>query len=142
MPWTDTMTRILPILIGLITIAMPALADESTVRQLMEARFSAKVDGVNKAGYGGLYEVRLGDTLVYTDEKVNFLLVGSLIDAKTRENITDTRKEKLAQVNFDDLPLDAAVKIVRGNGKSVFAVFADPNCVFCKRFERDLATLQ
>ena len=137
------MTRmLLVVIIGLITIAAPARADESTVRQLVEARFAAKVDGVAKAGYGGLYEVRLGDTLVYTDEKVNFLLVGSLIDAKTRENITDTRKEKLAQVNFGDLPLEAAVKIVRGSGKSVFAVFADPNCTFCKRFERDLATLQ
>ena len=137
------MTRmLLVVFIGLITIAAPALADESTVRQLVEARFAAKVDGVAKAGYGGLYEVRLGDTLVYTDEKVNFLLVGSLIDAKTRENITDTRKGKLAQVNFGDLPLEAAVKIVRGSGKNVFAVFADPNCTFCKRFERDLATLQ
>ena len=136
------MTRMLPVLIGLICIATPARADESSVRQLVEARFSAKVDGVLKAGYGGLYEVRLGDSIVYTDEKVNFLLVGSLIDAKTRENITDARKEKLAQVKFDDLPLDAAVKVVRGNGKTVFAVFADPNCTFCKRFERDLATLQ
>ena len=136
------MIRIFLILLGLIAIASPAQADESTVRQLVEARFSAKVDGVLKAGYGGLYEVRLGDTLVYTDEKVNFLLVGSLIDAKTRENVTDTRKEKLSQVNFDDLPLDAAIKVVRGNGKNVVAVFADPNCTFCKRFERDLATLQ
>lgn len=123
-------------------LAFAAGADESTVRQLIEARFTAKVDGVQKAGYGGLYEVRLGDTLVYTDEKVNFLLVGNLIDAKTRENITEARKEKLSQVKFEDLPLDAAVKIVRGNGKNVVAVFADPNCSFCKRFERDLATLQ
>ena len=128
--------------IGLIAGSAPAWADEATVRQMVEARFSAKVDGVVKTGYGGLYEVRLGETLVYTDEKVNFLLVGSLIDAKTRENITETRKEKLGQVNFDELPLESAVKVVRGNGKSVFAVFADPNCAFCKRFERDLATLQ
>jgi thiol:disulfide interchange protein DsbC len=146
MQWNDTMTRILLAgfvgLIGLITVAMPARADESTVRQIVEARFSAKVDGVIKTGYGGLYEVRLGDSIVYTDEKVSFLLVGSLIDAKTRENVTDARKEKFAQVKFDELPLDAAIKIVRGSGKNVFAVFSDPNCPFCKRFERDLATLQ
>lgn len=119
-----------------------AWADEVTVRQLVEARFSAKVDGVQKTGYGGLYEVRLGESLVYTDEKVTFLLVGNLIDAKTRENLTEARKEQLSQVKFDDLPLESAVKVVRGTGKNVFAVFADPNCSFCKRFERDLATLQ
>ena len=136
------MKRTIIALIWLLGANWPAHANESTVRQLVEARFTAKVDSVEKTGYGGLYEVRLGDTLVYTDEKVNFLLVGNLIDAKTRENITEARKEKLSQVKFNDLPLDSAVKIVRGNGKNVFAVFADPNCSFCKRFERDLATLQ
>lgn len=136
------MIRTIFALIGFLSANWPAHANESTVRQLVEARFTAKVDSVEKTGYGGLYEVRLGDTLVYTDEKVNFLLVGNLIDAKTRENITEARKEKLSQVKFDDLPLDSAVKVVRGNGKNVFAVFADPNCTFCKRFERDLATLQ
>ncbi|MFM9970951.1 MAG: DsbC family protein [Burkholderiales bacterium] len=135
------MNRFLLTLTALSLFSVGARADESTVRQLVEARFTAKVDGVQKTGYGGLYEVRLGDTLVYTDEKVNFLMVGNLIDAKTRENITEARKEKLSQVKFDDLPLDAAIKVVRGNGKNVFAVFADPNCGFCKRFERDLATL-
>ena len=136
------MKRTIIALIWLLGANWPAHANESTVRQLVEPRFTAKVDSVEKTGYGGLYEVRLGDTLVYTDEKVNFLLVGNLIDAKTRENITEARKEKLSQVKFNDLPLDSAVKIVRGNGKNVFAVFADPNCSFCKRFERDLATLQ
>jgi thiol:disulfide interchange protein DsbC len=129
-------------LIFFLGVSFAVQADESTVRQLIEARFTAKVDGVQKTGYGGLYEVRLGETLVYTDEKVNFLLVGNLIDAKTRENITEARKDKLSQVKFDELPLDSAIKIVRGNGKNVFAVFADPNCGFCKRFERDLSTLQ
>lgn len=140
MPWGDWMKRILTALIAFFGATL-AFADESTVRQLIEARFSAKVDGVQKAGLGGLYEVRLGETLVYTDEKVTYLMVGNLIDAKTRENLTEVRKEQLSQVKFDELPLDSAVKIVRGNGKNVFAVFADPNCAFCKRFEKDLATL-
>jgi len=135
------MRQLLPVFFGLTFIGTLAHADEATVRQMIEAKFSAKVDGVQKTSYGGLYEVRLGDSIVYTDEKVNFLLVGSLIDAKTRENITDARKEKFAQVKFDELPLDSAIKLVRGSGKNVFAVFADPNCSFCKRFERDLATL-
>ena len=136
------MRQLLLVLCALVVISPVSRADETTVRQLVESRFSARVDGVTKAGYGGLYEIRMGDSLVYTDEKVSFLLVGSLIDAKTRENVTDARKEKLSQVNFDELPLDSAIKIVRGGGKNVIAVFADPNCTFCKRFERDLATLQ
>jgi thiol:disulfide interchange protein DsbC len=39
---------------------------------------------------------------------------------------------------FDSLPLKDAFTIVRGNGKRKLAVFEDPNCGYCKRFERDL----
>ncbi len=128
-------------LVLLLSWAGACLADEASVRQTVEARFGVKVDDVAKTGYGGLYEVRMGEELVYTDEKVTYLMVGSLIDGKTRENITETRKEKLATINFDELPLDAAIKTVRGSGRVALAVFADPNCGFCKRMERDLAAM-
>ncbi len=126
---------------GLLLTALAALADEASVRRTVEARFDVKVDDVAKAALGGLYEVRMGEEIVYTDEKVSFLMVGSLIDARTRENITETRKEKLSTIKFDDLPLDAAIKTVRGNGKATLAVFADPNCGFCKRMEKELAAM-
>ena len=116
-------------------------ADDASVRQAVEGRLGVKVDEVTRMAYGNLYEVRLGDEIVYTDEKVTFLLIGNLIDPKTRENVTETRKEKLATIRFEDLPLDRAIKTVRGNGRSTLAVFADPNCSFCKRMERDLANM-
>lgn len=122
-------------------LASPSLAQEALVKQNVESRFSVKVDGVTKTPYG-LYEVRLGDEIMYTDEKVTFMMVGSLIDAKTRENVTEERKAKLSAIRFEDLPLEAAVKTVRGNGKRSLAVFADPNCPYCKRFEQELATLK
>lgn len=123
-------------------LGLPAMAQqESLVKQNVESRFSVKVDGVTRTSYG-LYEVRLGDEIMYTDDKVTFLLVGSLIDAKTRENVTEERKAKLSAIKFDELPLEAAVKTVRGSGKRSLAVFADPNCPYCKRFEQELATLK
>ena len=121
--------------------AMACHADEASVRRQVEARFDVKVDDVAKTAYGPLYEVRMGEEIVYTDEKVSFLLVGSLIDAKTKENVTESRKEKLATINFDELPLDAAIKTVRGNGRATLVVFADPNCGFCKKMEKDLAAM-
>lgn len=36
-----------------------------------------------------------------------------------------------------DLPLDLALKQVRGNGKRLFATFEDPNCTYCKRLTID-----
>lgn len=130
------------LLFGLVAalLGSQAWADEASVKQTVQTRFAVKVDEVTKTPYG-LYEVRLGGDIVYTDERVTFLMVGTLIDGKTRENITETRKEKLSSVRFSDLPLDAAIKTVRGNGKNQMAVFADPNCTFCRRFERELSTL-
>ena len=118
-----------------------ALSDEASVRHAVESQLGVKVDEVARTGYSALYEVRIGDDIIYTDEKVSYLLVGSLIDPKTRQNVTEARKEKLSAIRFDQLPLDSAIKTVRGNGKSTLAVFADPNCSFCKRMERDLANM-
>jgi thiol:disulfide interchange protein DsbC len=134
------------LLLILLSLLLPAHAsaatpEENRVRQTVEARFGVKVDDIARTAYGSLYEVRMGEEIVYTDEKVSFLLVGNLIDARTRENVTETRKEKLATINFEELPLDAAIKTVRGNGKATLAVFADPNCGFCKRMERELSSL-
>ena len=71
--------------------------------------------------------------------RATFLIQGSLIDTKTRRNITEEREAKLSAIDFSSLPLKDAITITRGNGKRKLAVFEDPNCGYCKRFERDLA---
>lgn len=87
----------------------------------------------------GLYEIRVNDSdILYTDAEGNFLLQGNLIDTKNKRNLTEERQEKLNAITFDSLPLKDAFVQVRGNGKRKMAVFADPNCGYCKRFERDL----
>jgi thiol:disulfide interchange protein DsbC len=121
-----------------------ARADEASVKRALEARFGdrgLKVDGVTKTPFPGLYEVLIGDKIVYTDENVSYVLDGSLIDAKSRKNLTEEREQKLSAINFSDLPLDQAIKTVRGNGKRVMVIFADPRCGFCKQFEQQLFTL-
>lgn len=98
-----------------------------------------KIDEINPSPLPGLYEIRVNGTeIYYTDPEGNFLVQGSLIDTRQRRNLTEERVEKLIAVNFDALPLKDAFTIVRGNGKRKLAVFEDPNCGYCKRFERDL----
>jgi thiol:disulfide interchange protein DsbC len=79
--------------------------------------------------------------IFYVDANVNYVLVGRAIDARTREDLTEKRRDEILRVDFKSLPLDLAVKTVRGNGSRVFVVFADPNCPYCKRLERDLVML-
>lgn len=119
-----------------------ALADEADIRKSMEAKLGTKVESVSKSGYMGLYEVYADGQLLYTDEKVTTIIVGGqLIDAKTMKNVTDERMKKLTAIKFGELPLERAIKQVRGDGKRIMATFEDPNCGYCKRLAKDLLKL-
>jgi thiol:disulfide interchange protein DsbC len=111
---------------------------ELRIKQLLESRLrpGTKVDGVVKTPYMGLYEARIGTELIYTDAKVDFLFAGSVLDAKTMDNLTEERVNQLSAIKWEELPLQNAIKQVNGNGKRQVAYFADPNCGYCKRFEQ------
>ena len=118
-----------------------AFAQEALIRKNLAERLPAfaKIDEVSKTPMNGLYEVRVNESdIFYTDAEGNFLIQGNLIDTKAKRNLTEERTEKLNSVAFDSLPIKDAFTIVRGNGKRKMAVFEDPNCGYCKRFERDL----
>ena len=113
---------------------------EATIKRAIEDRMGGtKIEAVAKTPYLGLYEVRLDGEILYTDEKMNYIFSGNIIDAKTMQNITEKRLLDLTRIKWENLPLDAAVKTVRGSGKRTLAIFSDPNCPYCKRFEKDLA---
>jgi thiol:disulfide interchange protein DsbC len=93
---------------------------------------------VQKTGMPGIYEIRIGTDIFYTDENGNYLIQGEVIDTKTRANLTEQRVAKLTAIDFKSLPLKDAIVWKQGTGERKLVVFADPNCGFCKKFERDL----
>jgi thiol:disulfide interchange protein DsbC len=117
-----------------------AQADEAAIRKAIAERLPklGKIDEVNKTPMPGLFEVRVGAELYYTDPEGNFLVLGQLIDTRLQRNLTEERQDKLLAIDFSALPVKDAFTIVRGNGKRKIAVFEDPNCGYCKKFERDL----
>jgi thiol:disulfide interchange protein DsbC len=121
-------------------LAATAHAQEAAIRKTLAERLPqlGKIDEINKTPMSGLFEVRVGTELFYTDADGNFLIQGHLIDTKLQRNLTEERLDKLLAINFSALPVKDAFTIVRGNGKRKVAVFEDPNCGYCKRFERDL----
>ena len=115
-------------------------ADDKDIHQAIQALApAAKITQISNTGMPGLKEVTLdseqGPMVVYADEKGQFLLVGDLLDVKTRRNLTRERMDKLTAVNWDTLPFKNAFKVVRGDGKRKLAVFSDPDCPFCKKAE-------
>ena len=118
-----------------------SFAQESTIRKNINERIPQlkAIDEVNKTPIPGIFEIRVNGTeIYYTDAQANYLIEGNLIDTRQKRNLTEARIEKLTAVKFDTLPLKDAFTIVRGNGQRKVAVFEDPNCGYCKRFEKDL----
>jgi len=117
-----------------------AQANEASVKELLEKNNPelGKIDKVEKAHILGLYEVVSDGHLFYTDEKAQYLINGNIFDLKSKHNLTDDRTKVLFAVDFNALPLELAIKTVKGNGQRKLAFFADPNCGFCKKLEDEL----
>ena len=121
--------------------AVSSFSQESIKQELAKKYPEVKVERITKTAYGNLYEIFSGGEIFYTDDKATFLLLGNLIDTSTKINISEARLQKLNVVNFNDLPFDQAIKLVRGNGSRRMAIFEDPNCGYCKKFEQDVNAL-
>lgn len=101
------------------------------------------VQKVNYTPIQGLYEaVVAGNKIVYTDENGQYMLVGNLLDIDNKVSLTEKRMNELSKIDFSQLPLDKAIKVTRGDGKRVLAVFSDPDCPYCKKMEGELAKLE
>lgn len=125
-------------------LPLAALAQEAAIRKNLAERVPqlARIDEVRPTPVPGLFEIRVNDSeIYYTDAQGQYLIQGNLIDLRQRRNLTEERIEQLTAIDFKDLPLKDAFTVVRGDGRRKIAVFADPNCAYCKRFERDLAKL-
>lgn len=131
----------------LLLAAFAASADEAAVRRMMQGKTAggAKIESVQRAPWGDLYEVVLrgqdGLQIFYVDAAAAVIIAGRAIDAKSGRDLTEERQRWLSRIKWNSLPFDSAITTIRGNGRRKIAVFSDPNCPFCKSFEKDLAKL-
>jgi len=131
---------------ALALLASAACADEGSIRaEFLKKYPQANVESINKTPYLGLYEMVVDGEVIYTDADFNYLIVGSLIETKTKTNLTDARNREIEEKKlkslafpFEQLPFDLAIKKVKGDGSRKVAVFSDPDCPFCRRLEKDL----
>ena len=126
-------------------VASGVRADEAAIRKNLAARLPQfpKVDEVRKTPIPGLYEVRTGTDLYYSDENGDHLIDGGhIVATKTRENLTQVRIDQITRIDFATLPLKDAIVWKQGTGARKLVVFADPNCGYCKRLEGDLNNLK
>jgi thiol:disulfide interchange protein DsbC len=139
--------RILTVLFSaLLLISGVACADEASIRaEFLKKYPQANVESITKTPYLGLYEMLVDGEVIYTDPDFNYLIVGSLIETKTKINLTDARQREIEDKKlkslafpFEQLPFDLAIKKVKGDGSRKVAVFSDPDCPFCRKLEKDI----
>ena len=140
------MKRVAAIMV-LVALASAAMADEAAVRRLIQSRLGdeARIEQIERVPGSSLYEVAIrgpgGPQLFYVDERARIIVVGQVLDGESGRNLTEERLRKLNAIDWTSLPFDSAITTKRGNGRRKIAVFSDPNCPYCKRFEKDLAKL-
>jgi thiol:disulfide interchange protein DsbC len=130
----------LALAVTLLLSATQAQANEAVIRKALTQQFpGATITSVQKTPYSGLFEVYLDGQLVYTDANAQYVFTGDVIDLKNRTNLTQARLNQLQAIKWDSLPLNNALKTVKGNGARKLAVFSDVDCPFCRKFEAELA---
>ncbi|MDF0606035.1 DsbC family protein [Neisseriaceae bacterium TC5R-5] len=109
------------------------------IKQAFEKQFpNRKVNTITPTPVAGIYEIVVeGKQVVYSTADANYLFVGDLIDATKKESLTEKTTAELNKVDFNNLPLQHAIKEVRGNGQRKLAIFSDPDCPFCKKLEHE-----
>lgn len=118
------------------------ISSEESVKNRFREKFGQiPVTNIRRLPAYGLFEIQVGQSLYYVDEKISFVLDGNLIDANTHENVTEARLEELSRINFNDLPFELAIKQVKGDGSRKIAIFEDPNCGYCKQMRRAMENI-
>ena len=120
--------------------ATAAQANEAAIRKALTQQFpGANIASVTKTPYSGLFEVYLDGQLIYVDAKAQYVFLGDVVDLKKRTNLTQERLNRLQAVNWNTLPLQNALKVVKGKGERRLVVFSDVDCPYCRKFEEELA---
>lgn len=114
----------------------------SRLQQTLSARFpTIKIDAVEPSPVPGLYQVIAGNQVVYVDASGDHMIVGSMMDTRTKQNLSDQAIDAAHSIDFNSLPFGEAIKIVKGNGSRKVALFADPDCPYCQRLEQDMRSM-
>jgi thiol:disulfide interchange protein DsbC len=133
------------LLLAALLFAGAAVANEAAIRKALTPKLGARIDGVQPAEMPGLWEVRVrtesGMQVLYTDASGSYVIQGNIHDVRNDRNLTEDRLRRLNAIKFESLPLDQAVKIQRGSGRRVLAMFSDPYCPYCQQFEQTLQKL-
>jgi len=122
--------------------AAPSVTETEMAGRLKELYPSTRITAVRQSEVAGLFEVTMGRNVAFTDDSGRYFVFGHLFDMREQKDLTAQRLSDINRIDFAQLPLQDAIKTVRGEGSRKLAVFSDPDCPYCKGLEGELAKLE
>ena len=119
-----------------------ALANVDTVKaNLKQQHPNLDIQNIQATEMRGIYSGSMQGQVVYLNEDAKHILAGSMIRLSDQQNLTKALLVQQNSIDWKKLPLQDALKTVRGTGKRQLAIFSDPNCPYCKQLEVELKKL-
>ena len=118
------------VLLGLMAGAASA-ADEGGTAAL-KAMFP-NADSIEATPVSGVYEIREGYQLRYTDATGRYGFTQDLVDATTGENLTESKRRALRKELFDSISNWDTIDFIPENAAHKIVVFTDISCGYCRQ---------
>lgn len=114
----------------------------SALMQRLQKRFpTIRINAVQPSPVPGLFQVIAGDQVVYTDASGDHMIVGRMMNTQTRQDMSAQALNAFYTIDFKSLPFGEAIRIVKGDGEHKIALFADPDCPFCRQLEQSMQSV-
>lgn len=99
----------------------------------------AKIDVIEAAPLPGYRQVIVGGQLVYVSDDGKYLLQGSMLDTKTKRDLTAARLAVKNKDMVDAVPLSKRIVFAPAKPKYKVTVFTDIDCGYCRKLHSQIA---
>lgn len=138
---TTGLAAILGLCALLLSLMAHAQADDERSRllQTLQPLIPGLAAGdLNPAPVPGFYEVTLGSQLVYVSADGRYLFNGSLVDLKTRTDLTEQRRDRLRKNLLDGLDEKDMIIFEPAETRYNLTVFTDIDCGYCRKLHKQM----
>lgn len=95
-------------------------------------------ENVTESPISGVYEVMVGGQIVYITGDRRFLIKGDIVDLKTNESVTESRRSNMRLAQMAELKESQMIIFEPENPKHTITVFTDIDCGYCRKLHQEM----
>ncbi len=111
---------------------------EAIKKSLSRVLPNVELDAVNPSPMEGVSEVIIGPRVLYVTNDGKYLLQGSLIDLKTREDVSATRRNGLRLEAVNNVGEENMIIFPAKDPRHTITVFTDIDCGYCRKLHNEI----